>query len=308
MAFLEEQAVWEDEIFRVETNTPWVGGNEGTANVQARKLANRSRWLKQYADEVVAARGEFESLSARLALYDDFNPENITALAELLNAVKETAENAVEEGNKTVTRRLQSGIALITNRGVIAGCTVSKSANAIRNLSLSAGSLFMGGIALFCPAMTNSAIVASNTTDVAQVCYGYLFTDGNAVRFSVTEFGAAVPENGLPICRITVPAGNDQVVDPNLASVIITDVRRIETGYPVQINSAANVSVALPNPMGDSEYAVYIDVLDFKGGFDQADTVRAGDKAANGFKLYVDGSIDTVKVRWTAVKLDIEEE
>jgi hypothetical protein len=154
--------------------------------------------------------------------------------------------------------------------------------------------------------MTNSAIVASNSGSVSQVCYGYIFLDGTgAVRFSVTEFGAVVPDTGIPLCRITVPAGNDQVTDPNLASVTISDVRRLEAGYPTQVNSIAYASVALPYPVGDREYAVLLDILDAKGGWNQSETVYAGDKAANGFKVYVAGSLDGVQVKWTAVKPNV---
>jgi hypothetical protein len=150
--------------------------------------------------------------------------------------------------------------------------------------------------------MANCAMVVSNSGTAAQVCYGYLFLDAaGTVRFSVTESGAVVPDNGIPLCRITVPAGNDQVSDPNLASVAITDVRRIEAGYPIRVNSIAYASVALPYPVGDGEYAVLLDILDAKGGWNQRETIYAGDKASNGSKVYIGVSLDTVKVKWTAL-------
>jgi hypothetical protein len=116
---------------------------------------------------------------------------------------------------------------------------------------------FMNGVTAPCPAMTNCAMVASNSGTSSQVCYGYLFVDASGIiRFSVTNFSATVPDNGIPLCRITVPAGNDQVSDPNLASVTIIDVHRLEAGYPIQVNSIAYASMALPYAMGDSEYTV----------------------------------------------------
>lgn len=307
MANLEENEIFEEHIYEISDEDPVGGGPNGVVNVQSRQIANRTRWLKQYADQVADAIGDNESLSDRLSLYDNFDPENVERIDGVAENAKETAETAMEEVEKITTKQLQSGVTVITNRGIITGCTVSKSDNAIRNLSLSAGTLFVGGGMLSCPAMNNSAIVASNTTDDYQECYGYLYQDGNTLRFSVTEFGSLVPDNGIPICLIAVPAGNNQVSDPNLDTVTITDVRRVEVGYPTQVNSRANVSVALDNPIGDSEYAVYLDVLDFKGGYDQSHTVYVRDKATNGFKVYVDGSIDSVTVRWTAVKLDIQE-
>jgi hypothetical protein len=213
---------------------------------------------------------------------------------------------ANREHIKTLKQRIQTGIVTISNRGVIVGCTVSKSGTSIRNLSLAAGSFFADGLTIPCPAMENSALVASNPGGVAQVCYGYVFVDNNGVmRFSVTEFGEIVPDTGIPICRITVPAGNTQVSDPNLSSVTISDVRRIEAGYPIQVNSIAYTSVALPYSMLDTAYTVFIDVQRAKGGMHQRSTVYAGDKATNGFKMYVEGSIDDVNVRWATVKLSL---
>jgi hypothetical protein len=306
MANLAESAAWEDAITQIETTTPWVGGLGGTSNMQALILAKRTRWLKQFADELAAARGGQANLDARLDQYDAFDPANIAGLYAFSALGIDLAGLAGRETQKTIHQRIQSGITLITNRGIIAGCTVSKSTNAIRNLSLTAGSLFVNGVMMSCPAMENSAIVASNAGSASQVCYGYLFLDSaGMVRFSVTEFGVIVPDNGISLCRITVPAGNTQVSDPNLASVTITDVRRVEAGYPIQVNSIAYASVALPYTLIDSDYEILLDIQSAKGGLNQRSSVYAGDKAANGFKLYVEGSLDAVSVRWIAIKLNL---
>jgi hypothetical protein len=269
-------------------------------------LAKRTRWLKQFADEVAAARGGQANLDARLDQYDAFDPANIAGLYAFVALGIDLAGLANRENQKTIQQRIQSGTTLITNRGIIAGCTVSKSTNAIRNLSLTAGSLFINGLMLACPAMENSAIVASNPGSASQICYGYLYLDTTGVvRFSVTEFGVIVPDNGIPLCRVTVPAGNTQVSDPNLASVTITDVRRVEAGYPIQVNSIAYASVALPYTLIDSDYEILLDIQSAKGGWNQRSSVYAADKAANGFKIYVEGSLDAVSVRWITIKLNL---
>jgi hypothetical protein len=280
-----------------------LGGPNGPANIQAKELGSCVKYLKKTSDEVIAARGGKTSLNERLNEYDVFDPDSIAALYGFMALGIDLAGLANRETMKTIRQRIQTGIVTVTNRGVMSGCTVSKSASAIRNLSLAAGTVFMNGITIPCPAMTNCAMVASNSGSTSQICYGYLFVDATgAVRFSVTEFGATVPENGIPLCRITVPAGNDQVSDPNLASVTITDVRRVEAGYPMQVNSIAYASVSLPAAVGDGEYTVLLDILDAKGGWNQRETIYAGDKAANGFRVYIGGSLDAVKVRWTALK------
>jgi hypothetical protein len=82
-------------------------------------------------------------------------------------------------------------------------------------------------------------------------------------------------------------------------------VRRIEAGYPVQLNSIAYTSVALAYNMLDGEYEAVTEILEMKGGTNQRAMVYPGDKAANGFKIYVDGTLDAVKVRWTAIKTNL---
>jgi len=66
MAFLTIAKKWVDKIWRVELNTPWVGDEEGTANIQAKQLAARTEYLKDFADEVEAARESESSLLNRL--------------------------------------------------------------------------------------------------------------------------------------------------------------------------------------------------------------------------------------------------
>jgi len=117
--------------------------------------------------------------------------------------------------------------------------------------------------------------------------------------------GGSVPDGGLALYRFTVPAGNTEVNDAYLGSVTMTDVRRVEAGFPVQLKSIAYSSVALPFSMLDSNYEVVVEVMDYKGGWNQRTVVYPGEKAANGFKLFAEGSLDAVNVRWTALKLSL---
>jgi hypothetical protein len=213
---------------------------------------------------------------------------------------------AVREILKTNNQRIQQGTATILNRGVISGCTVSKSSTAVRNISLALGTFFMNGLEMVCPVFQNAALVPANYSDAQQLCYAYLFIDSTKnIQFACTPLGGSVPEEGLTLYRFTVPAGNNETNDPYLASVVMTDVRRIEAGYPVQFNSLAYSSVSLPCSMLDSDYEVVVEVLNYKGGWNQRQAVYPGDKAANGFKLFAEGSLDAVKVRWTALKLNL---
>jgi hypothetical protein len=70
MANLAETATWETGIYQIEETDPVQGGPNGVDNLPHKQLANRTQWLKQDHDalknEVVAARGGFANLDARL--------------------------------------------------------------------------------------------------------------------------------------------------------------------------------------------------------------------------------------------------
>jgi hypothetical protein len=224
-----------------------------------------------------------------------------------LAAALDYAGLAARENQKTMKQRIQTGMVQITNRGVISGCAVTKSTNAVRNISLGAGAFFVQGQEIICPAFTNTSLVPPNNGTTAQTCYAYLYvdSDGRTVRFACTPFGGSVPEGGVALYRFTVPAGNTEVNDPYLAAVTMTDVRRMEPGFPVQFNAIAYASVSLPYSMIDADYEVVFDIIDFKGGVTQRPAVYAGNKAANGFRLYAEGTLDTVNIRWTALKMSL---
>jgi hypothetical protein len=66
MANLTIVKQWVESIFRVELTTPWVGGEDGVANLQAKQLGARTEYLKDFADEVAAARESEASLLDRI--------------------------------------------------------------------------------------------------------------------------------------------------------------------------------------------------------------------------------------------------
>lgn len=53
MADLPESAEWTEGIYQLETSDPVLGGPEGIDNLQAKQLANRSKWLKKRIEEIV---------------------------------------------------------------------------------------------------------------------------------------------------------------------------------------------------------------------------------------------------------------
>jgi hypothetical protein len=66
MANITENANWDDGVYQIEELDPVLGGPEGIDNKPLKNLANRTKYLKQITDEVVAARGGENSLGSRL--------------------------------------------------------------------------------------------------------------------------------------------------------------------------------------------------------------------------------------------------
>jgi hypothetical protein len=209
---------------------------------------------------------------------------------------------AHQEIKKTLDQRIQTGIATIINRGVISGLTVEKSTTALRSISLNAGKFFMNGMIYPCPSYPNASLVPDNNETDARYFYAYIYFGTNGVvKFACTPLDSAVPENGIGLCRLSVPPGNSYQNDPYLGNVTITDIRRVESAYPVQFNSTAYASVALPFAMLDAEYGVQLEIIDYKGGYNQLNTIHVANKAANGFNILSEGTLDAVHVRWTVL-------
>jgi hypothetical protein len=66
MGVFTESPVWRDEIFRLDLNSPAMGGPDGPLNTAAGQLADRTAFLRQFSDEVAAARGGEASLAERI--------------------------------------------------------------------------------------------------------------------------------------------------------------------------------------------------------------------------------------------------
>ncbi|MCZ2898078.1 hypothetical protein MTR01_29130, partial [Burkholderia thailandensis] len=93
MANLKEQAQWEDGVYQLETSDPVIGGPDGIDNVQAKQLANRTRYLKQQQEAHAAAVDPHPQyatktdLSQRLADLVGQSPSTLDTLNELAKAL-----------------------------------------------------------------------------------------------------------------------------------------------------------------------------------------------------------------------------
>ena len=60
MAYLKEEAKWEEGVYQFEVDDPLQGGEDGIDNVQGKALANRTQWLKKKL-EAATARTETDT-------------------------------------------------------------------------------------------------------------------------------------------------------------------------------------------------------------------------------------------------------
>lgn len=67
MANLIETPQWEAGIYRIETNDPVIGGENGISNVAAKQLGNRTAWLKAQVEALLADIAAIEGAYAPLA-------------------------------------------------------------------------------------------------------------------------------------------------------------------------------------------------------------------------------------------------
>lgn len=239
-----------------------------------------------------------------------FDPNNAAA-PDFIDALTAAVKFAIDQaalanyGVKALRQQAQQeGELTIQNRGVVSGCTVSKSLTATRNLSIAAGMAFAAGRRWPIAAVDNAASVPSNTTGASVTVYAYLLRDANqAYQLAVTAIGEAVPAAGIKIYNITIPAGNTDGTDPNLASVTLTDVRRLEPQFPVLLDNPASASAVL-NTLYANDYRLTFDVISATGAPCESKCLQVSSRATNGFTVLLASAADDVTVRWRASKLN----
>lgn len=259
--------------------------------------------------EIAEARGGEQNLAALLEKIQSdiqgLDPEMQNALLANLTQASSDAGLALREIEKTLRQRFQHGRIVIQNRGIIAGCAISKSSNAGRNISVTSGKLFQGGRIIPVYEQVNGASVPPNTSGSSQDCLAYLIADGNGEwDLQTTLLGQDVPDGAVVLSRITVPAGNNESNDPYLGSCALADQRRFEPEFPAMLTSSPTVFVELPYSMADDDYQVDFEIVGFEGSGFELGYCYIGSRAKNGFTLYYNGTADALDVRWTARKLD----
>lgn len=299
MANLPESPVYESGIYQLETTDPVVGGPNGISNLQAKQLANRTAYLKQIADEVIAARGGKSSLDERLDQYDSYSPDQQTDIVAGILEALGLSGVLFKEVENIKKRVFAQGIAHIKNKYVIQGFILTKSD--IRALHLSQTGTVGSGIS---KARINGVIITmedddyhvsvpTNTDNYAKTYYAYLKKQQDG-SYRV-EIAQEIPFDGMLLYSLLIPA-ND--TGNNLDNVTLTDQRTIQSDNGWITNSRPYVYVSLPYTLPSNDYGVDVEVEDATD-ISAVGAIRIYNKATNGFRIEMTGSADNVKVRWT---------
>lgn len=308
MATITETVEYEPGIYQVEVTDYLLGGEGGTLNIQPGQLANRTAYLKVRSDDVDGAKGTYPTLTAA-----------IQAMQASLATVDTDAQNAIEAavqfaltqtsvngwGVKALRQQAQQeGQITLINRGVVSGCALTASTTAARNLNVSGGACFAQGRAFAVASASNAASVPSNTGTSAVVVYAYLYQAGDGSWHpAVTAIGQTVPAGGITIYNVTIPPNSTDATDPNLTSVTLTDMRRIEAQFPMTLDNAPITSVPL-NILRANDWRVDYDVVSYEGPRCVPTDVITSSRATNGFALQLASAADSVVINWRVSKLD----
>lgn len=216
------------------------------------------------------------------------------------------AAMANKENAKTLTKRFQTGEVTIYNRGIKKGCAITKSANATRNLSLGNGSLFMNGQIYSIFDMPNTAVVPQNSSAETKYSYVFLWVD-NQGNFQVdcTNLDEVAPADSMVLYKVTVPANSTEATDPYLNNCALTDMRKLEPYYPNILLNAPFVYVPFKFDLLNTDYSVDLDILSFNGGGFQLGYCYVENRAKNGMNINLNGTVDSVKVKYTVKKFDL---
>lgn len=280
-------------------NTRYQEIDENFVNIDGRVVAREN--------EINQARGGKGSLDERL---DDMDgrvgttePAYQEALHFEVRRQMELNQLALTEIEKTRKMRVQQGEVTIYNRGVKNGLSVSKSGTAARNLNVAGGMFFIGGRLFSVGDRTNDASVPPNPGGTTQTCVAYLRINGDNIDFDCSQLGQDAPADAVSLYRLTVPAGNTEANDANLANVTLTDIRRIEGNFPVLLDSPASALISLPAQLPGADWHLDLDVVESQGGNVGRNHIAVEARATNGFRLTLGHTADAVKVRYTLTNM-----
>jgi len=258
--------------------------------------------------EIEDARGGKNNLGARLGELEDqvniqsLDYQNAEAAALLFAMAQAALANRSVQALKEHLQ--QESEIVIQNRGVVSGCAITRSTTAARNLNLVSGRCFAHGRVWPVSAGDNAASVPPNISNAPVVVHAYLHRD-TALRWrmAVTAIGQPVPEDGIRIYNVTIPAASTDATDPYLENVTITDVRRLEPRFPAVLDNPASVSTVVER-LSANDYRVDLDVVSSVGAPCVTSDILVASRATNGLTFQLASAADSVRLRYRISKLN----
>lgn len=298
MANIENTVDWVDQVYEIALTDPVQGGQHGPLNRAAEGLVGRTGYLKT----------EQDLLKSRMQAYEqESSPDVVMSAAAVVELALAKQSYIVRDLINERVRSMQSmqgGEVVIFNRGVIKGCSVSMSvAGGIRNLGVADGTVFMGSRIMPFSGADPAAVIPFNPTNETAVCWCYLREVEGQMVPTVGPPDEEPPEDALTLAKITIPPGNTSVSDPRGTEISISDQRRLETAFPKRYASAPFAEIALEWPYPDVTYGIVLDVVSYTSGSGyQQGGIYVGDRARNGFKIYTNGAVDTIRIHWMTTR------
>lgn len=304
MANLSGVAVFKALLRKLETTDP---KHPDTWNPNYQDLINNDVFLKAFADEVSAARGGQTSLKDRLIAIEQTQASLSPEYIDELTAAVKYALDQVGVANRSVQalkqQLQQEGELLLENRGVVSGCTITKSTTAARNLNLEAGVCFASGRAFSVDSGNNMASVPSNISAGNASAVVYLYRVANGWKMAVTAIGQAVPAGAIRLYNVTIPPNSTDATDPTLTNVTLTSVRRVESGFPQYLDVPISQFVSII-PLSANDYRIDFEVVSADGAPCERKSLSIPSRATNGFTLELASAADNVRVRYRVSKLN----
>lgn len=291
MANVTEAATWDAGVYQLEVTDPVTGGPGGIDNAPHINLANRTAYLKARID----------ATDASVAGLDPVMQSHMQAAVKFSIDQSAIANNSIEALQKF---KQQEGTFTFINDGIITGCSLTKNATGNRSLTLAVGKCFMEGRIYYVPVNANTVSVPGNNGGSSAVVYAYLYIDANGIaQVGITNIGDVIAPNLAKIYSITIPAGNTVATDPNLGSVTLTDIRRIEPNFPMSLDAPVSISVPI-NVLADVDYRLSFDVVSNLGVPVSARDIKVLSRATNGFTVQLISTADDVAVLWRLSRLN----
>ncbi|MGG5542962.1 hypothetical protein P4G95_14385 [Burkholderia vietnamiensis] len=259
MTNLVEIERWEDGVYQLETSDPVVGGPEGIDNLQAKQLANRTRYLKK---AVEARQSDFDGHVAAVDPHPQYAThadlaEKVAALVaqspETLDTLSELAKALGNDPNFATTITNQLGLKAALDSPLFTGTPKAPMPARFDSSDKLATTSFVRSFGMQASAFTT--LVGATTLTVANV--GSTVYLGGSGSYTVTlPLASSVPAgarieliSGIGSLPVTIARQGTDVIYMNASTSLSTVPMALGDTYVLESNGANWYSVGGSTPL-----------------------------------------------------------